>query len=38
MARTRIVRVMVRWRAGPTWTAGTPQDQAGWDDHAEFVD
>jgi uncharacterized protein len=38
MARTRIVRVMVRWRAGPTWTAGTPQDQPGWDEHAAFID
>jgi uncharacterized protein len=38
MARTRIVRVMVRWRAGPTWTSGTPQDQLGWDEHAEFID
>jgi uncharacterized protein YciI len=38
MARTRIVRVMVRWRAGPTWTSGTPQDQPGWDEHAQFID
>jgi uncharacterized protein YciI len=38
MARTRIVRVMVRWRAGPKWTSGTPQDQPGWEEHAEFID
>jgi uncharacterized protein len=38
MARTRIVRVMVRWRAGPTWTSGPPQEQPGWDEHAEFID
>ena len=38
MARTRIVRVMVRWRAGPTWTSGAPTVQPGWDEHAEFID
>jgi uncharacterized protein len=38
MARTRIVRVLVRFRAGPTWTSGPPEDQPGWDEHAEFVD
>jgi uncharacterized protein YciI len=38
MARTRIVRVLVRFRAGPTWTSGPPDEQPGWDEHAEFVD
>ncbi len=38
MARTRIVRVLVRFRAGPTWTSGPPDDQPGWDEHAAFVD
>ena len=38
MARTRIVRVLVRFGAGPTWTSGPPDDQPGWDDHAAFVD
>ncbi len=38
MSRTRIVRMVVRWRAGPTWTSGRPEDQPGWDEHATFVD
>jgi len=38
MARTRIVRVVVRWRAGPRWTSGPPEDQPGWEDHAAFID
>ena len=38
VARTRIVRVLVRFRAGPTWTSGPPEDQPAWDDHAAFVD
>jgi uncharacterized protein YciI len=38
VARTRVVRVVVRFRAGPTWTSGAPDDQPGWDDHAAFVD
>jgi uncharacterized protein len=38
MARTRVVRVVVRWRAGPTWTSGPPEEQPGWDEHAEYVD
>jgi uncharacterized protein len=38
MARTRIVRVLVRFGAGPTWASGPPEDQPGWDDHAAFVD
>jgi uncharacterized protein YciI len=38
MARTRAVRVLVRFRAGPTWTSGPPEEQPGWDEHAVFVD
>jgi uncharacterized protein YciI len=38
MARTRIVRMLVRFSAGPTWTSGPPDEQPGWDDHAKFVD
>ena len=38
MVRTRIVRVLVRFRAGPTWTSGPPDEQPGWDEHAAFID
>jgi uncharacterized protein len=38
VARTKVVRVIVRWRAGPTWRSGPPDDQPGWDEHAAFVD
>ena len=38
MARARIVRVLVRFGAGPTWTSGPPEKQQGWNDHAAFVD
>jgi uncharacterized protein YciI len=39
MARTpRTVRVVVRWRAGPTWTRGAVDEQPGWDEHAAFID
>jgi uncharacterized protein YciI len=38
MARTRIVRVVVRWRAGPAWTSGPPEEQVGWEEHAVFID
>lgn len=38
MARTRIVRVLVRFRAGPTWKSGPPEAQPDWDEHAAFVD
>ena len=31
-------RVVVVWRAGPTWTSGGVRDQPGWDEHAEFID
>lgn len=29
---------MVRFRAGPTWTSGPPEDQPEWDAHADYVD
>jgi uncharacterized protein YciI len=38
MPRTRVVRVFVRWAAGPAWTNGPPEEQPGWDEHADFVD
>lgn len=39
MARTpRTVRVIVRWRPGPTWTSGAVDEQPGWDEHAAFID
>jgi uncharacterized protein len=38
VGRTRIVRVLVRFGAGPTWVGGPPDDQLGWDEHADFVD
>ena len=25
-------------RAGPTWKSGRPEEQPGWDAHAEFID
>lgn len=31
-------RLMVRFRAGPTWASGSIREQPGWDEHAEFVD
>jgi uncharacterized protein YciI len=34
----RVVRVLVRWRAGPAWTSGAVDDQPGWDEHAAFID
>jgi uncharacterized protein YciI len=38
MTRTKVVRIFVRWQAGPTWTNGAPDEQPGWDEHAEFID
>ena len=38
MARTKVVRIFVRWRAGPAWASGAPDEQPGWDEHAEFID
>jgi uncharacterized protein YciI len=35
MARERL---MVRFRAGPTWASGSVKEQPEWDAHAEFVD
>ncbi len=35
MARERLV---VRFRAGPTWISGSVREQPDWDAHAEFVD
>jgi uncharacterized protein YciI len=35
MARERL---MVRFRAGPTWASGSVKEQPDWDEHAEFVD
>jgi uncharacterized protein YciI len=34
----RIPRVVVRVGPGPTWKEGLPEDQPGWDAHAEFID
>jgi uncharacterized protein len=34
----RIPRVVVRVGPGPTWTSGLPEEQPGWDAHAEYVD
>jgi len=30
-------RLVVRFRAGPTWTSGSVREQRDWDAHAEFV-
>jgi uncharacterized protein YciI len=34
----RRVRVLVRWKAGPTWTSGTVDEQPGWNEHAAYID
>ena len=34
----RTPRVVVRFRAGPAWKSGPPEEQADWDAHAAFVD
>ena len=34
----RAKRVLVRFRAGPTWGSGPPEAQPDWDAHAAFVD
>src|SRR4051794_30758249 len=31
-------RLVVRFRAGPTWTSGSVREQPEWDAHAEYVD
>jgi uncharacterized protein len=38
MARVRARRVIVRWKAGPTWTSGNVDEQPGWDEHAVYID
>jgi uncharacterized protein YciI len=38
MPTAKAVRVVVRWRAGPAWRSGPPEEQDGWDAHADFVD
>lgn len=30
--------MLVVFRAGPAWGSGPPEDQPGWDEHADFVD
>ena len=37
MRRTR-QRVLVVFKAGPTWGSGPPEDQPGWEAHGDFVD
>ena len=34
----RIPRVVLRLAPGPTWKSGRPEEQPGWDAHAEFID
>jgi uncharacterized protein len=34
----RTVRIVVRWKAGPTWTTGNVDEQPGWDEHAAYID
>ena len=31
-------RVLVIIKAGPAWGSGPPEDQPGWEEHADFVD
>jgi uncharacterized protein YciI len=32
-------RVLVRWKAGPTWERGQSiREQPGWEEHAAFID
>jgi uncharacterized protein len=38
MARVRARRVIVRWKAGPTWTSGNVDQQPGWNEHAAYID
>jgi uncharacterized protein len=38
MARVRAKRMIVRWKAGPTWTSGNVDEQPGWDEHAAYID
>lgn len=32
------IRLLVTFRAGPTWTAGDVREQPGWDAHGAFID
>ena len=34
----RIPRVVLRLAPGPTWKSGLPEEQPGWEAHAEFID
>jgi uncharacterized protein YciI len=34
----RIPRVVLRVGPGPAWKSGRPEEQEGWDAHAEFID
>jgi uncharacterized protein YciI len=36
--RKTTLRVLVIFRAGPAWGSGPPEDQPGWDAHADWVD
>jgi uncharacterized protein YciI len=38
MTSVKARRVLVRFRAGPTWTGGSILDQPSWDEHAAFID
>jgi uncharacterized protein len=38
MPTVKAVRVVVRWRAGPAWTSGPPEEQDRWEEHAAFID
>jgi uncharacterized protein YciI len=38
MTSVKARRVLVRFRAGPTWRGGSIVDQPGWDEHAAFID
>lgn len=38
MPTVKAVRVVVRWRAGPAWTSGPPEEQHRWEEHAAFID
>jgi uncharacterized protein YciI len=38
MARVRAKRVIVEWKAGPTWASGNVDEQPGWDEHAAYID
>jgi len=33
-----VKRIIVRFKAGPTWTSGRVREQPDWDAHADYVD